>query len=193
MWSYEKEDRLDCRRGGAAACGMCVPGREPFAGRVARAAHATATPAPTPAPAAPNMVANGDFSSGADNWHLYLANGGAATISNRDGVGVVNITSCGTTDYAVQLYYDGFKLETGGVYRFSFDAKADIARQISRPAADQRRGLSRVHRKETRYRYGHETLRNRVYDDGRDGPAPRLCFNIGTPAGQSEPPAHSLF
>jgi len=150
------------------------------------------TAAPSPSAQNENMVKNGDFSSGTKNWRLYLANGGKAALAESGGEGVVKIASCGTTDYAVQLYYDGFKLETGGKYRFAFDAKAGIGREIA--ARLQVNGGDYHPYIEKKLDIGTQMKRYEIVftmEEGTD-PAPRLCFNIGTPAGQDAPPAHDI-
>lgn len=135
----------------------------------------------TPQPQDDNMVKNGDFSAGTENWHTFLTSGGSADISADDGVLCVDIKSCGGAEYAVQLYYDGVKLETGGVYKFAFDARCDIDRQIE--ARLQLNGGSYDAYAIDWFDITSEMKRyeiNFTMEKGTD-PAPRLVFNIGTP------------
>lgn len=77
-----------------------------------------------------NLFANGDFSSELDGWAVYNESDGQGSISVVDGEGVFDIATLGTVQHANQLYYDGFSLLQGGVYKLSFDAKASIDRPI---------------------------------------------------------------
>lgn len=137
----------------------------------------------TPQPQSGNMIKNGDFSAGTENWHTFLTAGGAAALSAEDGALCVDITSCGGAEYAVQLYYDGFKLETGGAYTFAFDARCDIDRQIE--ARLQLNGGDYGAYAQGFFDLTGEMKRFQIdftMDKGTD-PAPRLAFNLGTPQG----------
>lgn len=92
----------------------------------------TASPKPTETgtPEGVNLVENGDFAAGADKWQTFLTSGGAADFKAENGEAAVDIKACGGNDYSVQLYYDGFKLETGGKYMLAFEARSSIARTI---------------------------------------------------------------
>lgn len=149
------------------------------------------TPAAQEAPAAPvqsmeNMVQNGDFSDGTNNWSLYLTQSGAAELKAENEVGIVDIKSPGMADYAVQLYYDGFKLETGGVYRFAFDMSCSMNRNIA--ARLQVNGGDYSPYIEEFVDITGEMKRYEFELNMQDGtdPAPRLCFNIGKPQDGSE-------
>lgn len=161
---------------------------------------ATASPTPTaavtPAPteqAGGNMVKNGDFSAGLENWTLFLDKGGAADLTDGGGEAAITIKACGSEDYSVQLYYDGFKLETGGVYLFAFDARSDMARQAS--ARLQLNGGDYTGYAEGTFDLSTQTQRFEIeftMTQGTDR-APRLCFNIGTPKGQDSLPPNTVY
>ncbi len=155
--------------------------------------------APTPSPTEAmegegvNMVKNGDFGAGTENWSLFLDKGGSATLTEENGEAVVDILSCGVEDYSVQLYYDGFKLETGGVYRFAFDARSDMERQIS--VRLQLNGGDYTGYAEGAFDAGTEMQRYEIeftMTQGSDR-APRLCFNLGTPKGQDTLPQNVVY
>ncbi|OQB25714.1 MAG: Endoglucanase D precursor [Firmicutes bacterium ADurb.Bin182] len=140
-----------------------------------------------------NMVKNGDFSNGIVNWSLFLDKGGSADLLAVDGEALVDIASCGAEDYSVQLYYDGFKLETGGVYIFSFEARSDIYRSICARLqlnggdyTGYAEGIFETSANMKRY----ETVF--TMEHGTD-PAPRLCFNIGKPKGQDVLPPNKVY
>ena len=140
-----------------------------------------------------NMVKNGDFSAGLENWTLFLDKGGSADLIDGGGEAAIDIASCGAEDYAVQLYYDGFKLETGGVYLFAFDARSSIERSIS--ARLQLNGGDYTGYAEGSFNVGAEMQRFEIeftMTQGTDR-APRLCFNVGTPKGQDIPPSNTVY
>jgi endoglucanase len=147
----------------------------------------------TPQPQDDNMVINGDFSEGESKWSTFLTSGGSADFTVENDEAVVDITSCGMNDYSIQLYYDGFKLETGGVYTFAFDARSDIERRIS--ARLQLNGGDYTGYAEGDFDLNGEMKTFKVdftMEQGTD-PAPRLVFNLGTPKGSESPPKNRVY
>ncbi|MFA5675173.1 MAG: glycoside hydrolase family 9 protein [Christensenellales bacterium] len=141
----------------------------------------------------PNMVVNGDFSNGTENWMLFLDKGGAADFKVIDEQAVIDIKTVGYEDYGVQLYYDGFKLETGGVYRFAFDASSNIERTIG--ARLQLNGGDYFGYADDIFYLTNKMERfyiEFVMEAGTD-PAPRLCFNIGAPKDGTAVPSNMVF
>ncbi len=171
--------------------GCAQPAEAPSASESAAVETPAETPAAEESPAAAehsteNMVQNGDFSDGTANWSLYLAQGGAAELKAENEVGIIDIKSPGLADYAVQLYYDGFKLETGGVYRFAFDMSCTMDRNVA--ARLQVNGGDYSPYIEEFVDITGEMKRYEFelnMEAGTD-PAPRLCFNIGKPQDGSE-------
>lgn len=126
-----------------------------------------------------NMIQNSDFAEGIDMWTTFINHGGAADFRSENEMAVVDISNPGGTDYGVQIYYDGFKLDQGGVYEFSFDMSSTIERTI-----------------ETRLQVNGGDYHAYFSDYIKIGPdmqnfswtftmeeetdvAPRLCFNMG--------------
>jgi endoglucanase len=139
------------------------------------------------------MVQNEDFREGLYSWSLFLDKGGSAELTAENGEAAISIRSCGAEDYSVQLYYDGFKLETGGVYRFAFDARSDTARTIS--ARLQLNGGNYAGYAEGTFETASDMKRYEIefkMEQGTD-PAPRLCFNIGKPKGQDALPTGTVY
>ena len=139
-----------------------------------------------------NLLENGDFTKGSEHWGTFISKGGVAEFTVADGVGIVDIGSCGSTEYAVQLYYDGFPLKMGGVYEFSFDISSSVERNLE--ARIQINGgdygayideLVDISKEMKTYTYSFKM------EDGND-PAPRMCFNFGTPVGGSAYDAHTI-
>ena len=127
-----------------------------------------------------NLLSNGDFSAGSENWGTYITKGGIAEFEVVDGVGTFEIIATGTDDYAVQLYYDEFPLKVGGVYEFSFDMASDMPRIAS--ARIQLNGGDYKGYVEDTFEVTQE-MQSYSYTFEMDDtdPLPRLCFNLGTP------------
>lgn len=75
-------------------------------------------------------LVNIDFEDGGTDGFTIYTNGGACEISNTDGMLDVAISSCGSLNYANQVYWDGFSLDQNCVYTYSFDISSDIERQV---------------------------------------------------------------
>ena len=68
-----------------------------------------------------NLLENGDFSMGDKHWSTYT-NGGSGSLNISTGKADLTIDSMGSLEYALQMYYDGFRLFQNGKYTFSFTA-----------------------------------------------------------------------
>jgi hypothetical protein len=77
-----------------------------------------------------NLIANGSFSSGTNDWILSLANTGSAVWAVTNGVGYVTIANGGTYTTDIQLLQTGFRLVQGFQYVLSFDAWASRPRYL---------------------------------------------------------------
>ncbi len=76
------------------------------------------------------VMVDQNFDDGGLGGFITYTNGGSFDLTNKDGELDVAIHSVGGLDYANQIYYDGFMLSEGCVYRYSFDIKSDIARKV---------------------------------------------------------------
>ena len=76
-----------------------------------------------------NMIANGDFAEGIDNWISYL-NQGQADFACVDEQLVVTITNNGSLMHSVQVAVGDFALYEGCEYEVSFDACSSIERDV---------------------------------------------------------------
>lgn len=139
-----------------------------------------------------NMVTNSDFEENTEGWTCYLNHGGDAEFIAENGAAVVNIKNAGATDYGVQMYYDGFKLEMGGKYEFSFDIDTTIEREVE-PRLQVNGGDYHAYAGEIidikpgMEHYSFEF----AMTEGTDV-APRLCFNFGTPKGADKLDEHTI-
>lgn len=126
-----------------------------------------------------NMIENGDFSNGTTKWNTYFNGGNAVIVVDEEGRLKVQITTLGTKEHSVQVFYDGFALETGCVYELSFDASASVEReveyriQINGGDYHAYTGEGIALTPETKHYDFTFTM-----EEGSD-PAPRLCFNMG--------------
>ncbi|MBN1999756.1 aryl-sulfate sulfotransferase, partial [candidate division KSB1 bacterium] len=77
-----------------------------------------------------NLVNNGDFSQGTQDWIWELQDTGQAELSVKDGEARISILNGGSNDYDVQLRQNGIPLTNGAEYTFEFDARADATRII---------------------------------------------------------------
>lgn len=125
-----------------------------------------------------NMIVNGDFSDGTSHFDTYT-NGGSCDISVSGGELKVFISKLGTVEHGVQLYYDGFALQQGSVYRLAFDVHSTLERdfdwRIQINGGDYHAySTETIHVTEEPLHYETEFSMDEPSD-----PAPRLCFNMG--------------
>lgn len=188
-----------CMGAGLAGCGGGVPvaTEKPLAESAQEAnedaeASAGAEEPPTEAPSDAasdetqvqslmgyNMIEHGDFAGEKGPWGIYC-NGGSATMFLNDAEQLeVEITDVGSLDYGAQIYYDGFGLDTGCVYKLSFDAAStverDLAYRIQVNGGDYHSYTDAdIHFTPEMQHFEFEF----TMTEGGD-PAPRLCFNMG--------------
>ena len=130
-----------------------------------------------------NMVVNGDFSNGIENWNTYLNHGGTCDFTSENEQGVISINYAGSTDYCVQIFYDGFKLDQGGVYEFSFDLDTTLERQIEVRLQLNGGDYYPYFGEYVTVTPGMQHYSWEFTMEKETDVAPRLCFNLGTPKG----------
>ena len=81
-------------------------------------------------PAGENILKNGDFAKGEENWENAVSAPGEAAVSFENQKAVYNITNVGTADWNVQLKQNGITLEKGCTYKLTFKAISTEARTI---------------------------------------------------------------
>ena len=86
-------------------------------------------PTPTPEPDDGNLIKDGGFDKG-PSWAIYKESGGSGSDTIEDGELVLKISDLGEVQHGVQIYYDGFQLDEGAKYEFSFDARSTVPRTI---------------------------------------------------------------
>lgn len=140
-----------------------------------------------------NLLLGGDFSQGIANWGVYTESGGQGQLTSDQHKGILSIAKSGTLDYAIQLYYDGFKLETGGKYRFAFTVTSSISRKL-RARIQLNSGDYKGYCQKDIDLAANESKRVEIDFEmtEKTDPAPRLCFNCGTPANAQPLEAHTI-
>ena len=127
-----------------------------------------------------NMIKGGDFSDGVGSFTTYTTNGGSVNIdANSDGELQIDIANIGTVEHGVQVYYDGFAMQEGGVYQLDFDVHStidrDIVWRIQLNGGDYHAyATDTVSVTSEAQHYSTEFTMEEASD-----PAPRFCFNLG--------------
>ena len=139
-----------------------------------------------------NLIVNGDFENGLENWGTYLNHGGTCEFTEQDGVGVIDISQAGATDYGVQIFYDGFTLEEGGVYEYSFDLSTTLERDIEIRLQVNGGDYHPYFGEIITVEPGDEHYSFTFTMEEETDVAPRLCFNLGTPSGVTSLEPHVI-
>ena len=127
-----------------------------------------------------NMIENGDFSIGQGAWNTYT-NGGSATLSvtGEEKQLTISITGVGSVEHGVQVYYDGFGLDSGCKYKLSFDISADTERtaewRIQLNGGDYHAYVSDKIPISSEVTHVEKEFEMTEASD----PLPRLCLNLG--------------
>lgn len=126
-----------------------------------------------------NMISDGTFDNGTGKWNTYTNGGSAAFKVNGKKQLEVDITSVGSVEHAVQLYYDGFALETGCKYHLSFDIASDVDR-VAEWRIQLNGGDYHAYASDKINLTKDMTTIDTTFEmtEGSD-PAPRFCFNLG--------------
>ncbi len=83
-----------------------------------------------PVTAGDNLIKNGDFAQGEENWEAAVTAPGEATNSFADGKAVFNVTNAGEQDWHIQLKQNGLKLEQGAQYKVTMKIKSSASRVV---------------------------------------------------------------
>ncbi len=82
-----------------------------------------------------NLVSNGDFKDGSDDWILHNQLNGAADMSvvkeNKSNVMKVHVTKGGEYSYSVQLLHENISVVAGAKYKIIFTIWSDVEGQIT--------------------------------------------------------------
>lgn len=82
-----------------------------------------------------NYIFNGDFAEqealdDVENWQFLLFEGGSGSAAIENGEVIVTSKAAGNQDYSVQLLQAKVPVEQGGVYKVTFEGKAEEEREI---------------------------------------------------------------
>lgn len=126
-----------------------------------------------------NLIQNGDFSDGLTNWMIYTNGGTAEQLVTADGEMEIKVSNPGKLEHAIQPYYDGFALDSGCVYEYSFDVHATTERtlqwRLQLNGGDYHAYVSDVITVNEEVQHVTCTFTMEEESD----PAPRLCVNMG--------------
>jgi glycosidase len=76
-----------------------------------------------------NLLKNGDFSNGANQWTLWTDKA-KASLDIENGEAKISVTDSGSQFWSIGLSQKGFPLELGQSYTLTFQARANTAREI---------------------------------------------------------------
>jgi len=79
-----------------------------------------------------------------NGWYWKINGTGAFTAGIADGIATVDVTALGTVPYGVQFYQQNRVLESGSMYKITFSAKADIARDLQLAVEGGASGTTRL-------------------------------------------------
>ncbi|MDO5127646.1 MAG: glycoside hydrolase family 9 protein [Eubacteriales bacterium] len=71
-----------------------------------------------------------DFDDNDLHGFTTFAEGGVFNIAAKDGALQADITGLGTAEHGCQIYFDGFAMANGCVYRMSFDISSTVERKV---------------------------------------------------------------
>lgn len=126
-----------------------------------------------------NIIKDSDFSNGSGSWTSYKNGGEVEMYVNEDEELQVDISSIGSVEHGVQVYYDGFAIRQGGVYEISFDIHGTIERpldwRIQVNGGDYHAYVMDTITTSSEVQHVSAQFTMEETTD----PAPRLCFNMG--------------
>ena len=77
-----------------------------------------------------NLIKNGNFSAGSENWNWGIGGAAQATASVENGIVTYNITDVGSEEWHIQMTQTGIKMEKGAKYKLSFDIVSSSNREV---------------------------------------------------------------
>lgn len=165
----------------ALVFGLAGCGKEQTAateGTTQAATEAVSEEATTEAPQG-NLITNGDFSDGTNHFEMYTNGGNASLTDNSAGELQVDITSTGTVEHGVQVYYDGFEMTEGTVYQFEFDVHGTMERDFDWRIQLNGGDYHAYHAETVSVTEEVQHISSQFTMEEATDPAPRLCFNMG--------------
>ncbi len=136
-----------------------------------------------------NLIKNGDFNNGTADWNYFTTEGGKGTISASNGKLDLYVTDCGTVNYSMQAYYEGFGMYKNGVYELSFDISSSIARSVDYRIQLNGGDYTGYYDGNVKTSSSTQKVKVKFTMKEANDPLPRLCFSVGN-CGQSLPAHH---
>ncbi len=139
-------------------------------------------------------VVNLDFDDGDTAGFTVYTKGGTCDIKNPGDKLEVDIENCGYVDYGCQIYYDGFALNQGGVYSYSFDVSSDIERTIEWRIQINGGDYHAYAGDYVQIGPDTKTITAEFEMTEQSDPAPRLVFNMGLQEDMDKDPgSHAVY
>ena len=123
-----------------------------------------------------NLITNGDFSNGIEEWFTYCEN----------GVGEISVNSDGELEHGVQIYHDGFALDEGCVYKLTFDARSEKERPVEMRFQINGGDYHAYYKEIVELGTETQSYEYTFTMSETSDPAPRFCFNTGLVEGIDE-------
>lgn len=163
------------------------------AGLAAFAMLAVGVPTVQFSASAADLISNGTFESGIQDWGMYKESGGAGTLSADGGRLALKVTNTGKLNYSVQMFYDIIPLYQNGVYRLSYEISSTIDR-FCEGMIQQNGGTYQAYTwkgldlTSTPQRVSYEFTMEEETDI-----MAKLVFNCGTPEKSDPLPEHTIY
>lgn len=126
-----------------------------------------------------NMLTNGDFSNGTNDWFTFCQDGECEISVNGDGALDVDIKRVGTVEHGVQLYHDGFSLDEGCIYKITFNAYSDVSRPVMMRFQINGGDYHAYYEQPVNLSNSKADFEFEFTMGETSDPAPRFCFNMG--------------
>ena len=133
-----------------------------------------------------NLITNGDFSNGIEEWFTYCENGVGEISVNSDGELDLKVSDIGTVEHGVQIYHDGFALDEGCVYKLTFDARSEKERPVEMRFQINGGDYHAYYKEIVELGTETQSYEYTFTMSETSDPAPRFCFNTGLVEGIDE-------
>ena len=65
------------------------------------------------------------------DWNYFTTEGGKGTVQKNGSTNIMTVQNCGTENYSMQLYHEGFQMYKNGVYELSFEISSTIPKRVN--------------------------------------------------------------
>lgn len=137
------------------------------------------------------LIENGDFSNGAQNWTAYngVDNSPSGVV---DGQFKTTVGNVGSDSWSIELGSSNFKLSAGKKYRLTFDAKSTINRNIQPVIEHNDAGYTRYLDQVSALTADMKTY-SYDFEMSADDDVAHLAFSLGNVSGTGTIAAHDIY